>query len=320
MHISDVSQMNSNIKKKSKTNKKVAFFREGYWELYLILLIPFLFLVLFKYIPILGIIMAFQDFSIFDGFLKSKFVGFQQFEKIFTNSGFMRVLWNTIFINAYKLLFWIPIPVILAIFINEVKNVTIKKIIQTTIYLPHFLSWVVVGGIFSGLLAVNGGLVNGVITSLGFEPIKFMYDNKVFIHVIVSSAMWKEVGFGSIVYLGAITAIDSQMYEAAVIDGASRIKQIWHITIPSLSGTIMVVLIMALGNLLNNSFEQMLIMYNPAVYDVSDVINTYVYRYGVEQMEYSYATAVGLFNGVVGFILVMAANTYSRKFLNRSLW
>lgn len=294
--------------------------RAGYRDLYLIMAIPLLFMIVFKYIPMIGIVMAFQDFNIFDGFFQSKFVGLENFQRFFSNRDFIQVIWNTVFINVYKLIFWIPLPIILAILINEIPVGKLKKTIQTTVYLPHFLSWVIVGGIFSTVLAVNGGLVNGIINSFGGKSIKFMYDNNYFRHVIVASSMWKEVGFGSVVYLGAITSIDTQMYEAAKMDGASKFKQVLHITLPSITGTIVVVLIMALGNLLNNSFEQTLIMINPSVYKSADVINTYVYRYGIGQMEFSYAAAVGVFNGLVGLMLVLSANAFSKKFLGKSLW
>jgi putative aldouronate transport system permease protein len=294
--------------------------RQGYLELYLLLLVPLILLIVFKYIPMVGIVMAFQDYNIFEGIFKSEFIGLEHFRRIFSNPDFYKVLWNTLFINIYKLFFWIPLPVILAILISEIYNVKLKKIVQTAVYLPHFLSWVIVGGIFTSLLAVNGGMVNEIIRRFGGTPIRFMYEKRVFREIIVVSAMWKEVGFGTVVYLGAIAGIDTQMFEAAVIDGASRIKQIWYITIPSIISTVMVILIMSLGSLLSNSFEQIFVMYNPAVYDVADVISTYVYRYGLGQMEYGYSTAVGLFNGVVGFILVLSANTMCKKFFDKTLW
>ena len=300
--------------------RRESIYRQGYLELYLMLIIPLLILLVFKYIPMVGIIMAFQDYNIFEGILKSKFIGVEHFRNIFSNPDFYRVLWNTLFINIYKMCFYIPLPVILAIFIYEIVNARIKKIVQTIVYLPHFLSWVIVGGIFTSLLAVNGGLVNEVIGRLGGAPVRFMYDKRVFREVIVVSAMWKEIGFGTVVYLGAIAGIDTQMYEAAVIDGASKVKQILHITIPSLVSTIMVMLIMSLGNLLNNSFEQIFVMYNPAVYDVADVISTYVYRYGIGEMQYGFSTAVGLFNGVVGLILVLSTNKMCSKFFGKTLW
>ncbi|MBC8080004.1 MAG: sugar ABC transporter permease [Gorillibacterium sp.] len=295
------------------------FRREGYGELYLILLPAFLLLLLFKYIPMGGLIIAFQDFNIFAGVSGSEFVGFKHFHELFTSEEFYRILRNTLIINFYKLAFWVPLPVFIAILLNEVRRAAFKKFVQTTIYLPHFLSWVIVGGIFVNLLSSDGP-VNDAIVSTGSEPIRFLLDPSYFRHVIVSSAMWKEVGWGTIVYLAAISGINPEMYEAAMIDGASKMKQLWYITLPNLASTMVLMTLLSLGNLLTNSFEQILIMYNAAVYDVADVIETYVFRIGIGQMQYSYTTAVGLFSGVVGFILVMSANAMSRKFLGKGIW
>lgn len=294
--------------------------RNGFRQLYFILFPALVMLVIFKYIPILGIVIAFQDFNIFDGVFKSPFVGLDHFERLFSNPDFYSVLSNTLIINFYKLLFWVPLPVIFALFLNEVRLLKLRSTFQTTMYLPHFLSWVIVGGIFVNILAVNGGLINELIELIGGKPIKFMYDTNWFRHVIVASSMWKEVGWGTIVYLAAISSVDPQLYEQAKIDGASKIRQIWHITIPSITSTIVLMTLISLGNILSNSFEQILVMYNPAVYEVADVIETYVFRTGIGQMEYSYTTAVGIFSGLVGFILVISANTLCRKFLGRSLW
>jgi len=264
-------------------------------------------------------VIAFQDFNIFAGFTDSPFVGLAHFRELFTNEEFYRILRNTLIINFYKLLFWIPLPAILAILLNEVRIAFFKRFVQTTIFLPHFLSWVIVGGIFVNLLSTDGA-VNEFLSKLTIAPISFMLDPDYFRHIIVASAMWKELGWGTIVYLGALSAINPDLYEAAVIDGASKLKQLIHVTIPSLASTIVLMALLSLGNILTNSFEQILVMYNAAVYDVADVIETYVFRIGIGQMQYSYTTAVGLFSGVVGFILVMSANAASRKFLDRGIW
>ena len=294
--------------------------RESWLELYIFLLPAVIITFIFKYIPMNGILIAFQDYNIFKGISGSEFAGLKHFQAAFSNPEFFKVLGNTLFINTYKLLYWVPLPLILALMINEVRRIAFRRVVQTTLYLPHFLSWVIIGGIFSNLLAVNGGLVNKFLVKLGVGPVHFMMDGGWFREVLVWSSMWKDAGWGTIVYLAAITALDPQQFEAAMIDGASKWKQIWYITLPGVANTIILVLMMSLGNLLTNSFEQILIMYNPAVYDVADVINTYVYRHGVGMMEYSYSSAIGLFNSLVGFILVMSTNTLCRKYLDKSIW
>lgn len=266
-----------------------------------------------------GILIAFQDFNIFKGILGSEFVGLQNFQTMFSDRDFLRALRNTFAINLYKMCFYIPLPIVLALLLNEVGK-KFRNTMQTVVYLPHFLSWVIVGGIFVNILSVNGGMVNEMIKSIGGSPVRFLYDSKYFIHVIAFSAMWKEVGWGSIVYLGAIGSIDPEIYEAARVDGASRLQQMIRITIPNITSTIVLMLLMSLSNILGNSFEQVLIMYNPAVYDVADIINTYVYRVGVHNMQYGYASAVGLFNGFVGFLFLITANALCRRFLDRSIW
>ena len=307
---------------REKTKKRGAWKKlrqEGYLEVYLMLLPGLLLLLIFRYLPMGGLIIAFQDFNIFEGIGGSEFVGLANFRRVFENPDFYKVLWNTIFINVYKLCFYIPLPIIVAIMLEEIRMRRFKATVQTVIYLPHFLSWIIVGGLFANLLATNTGLVNSVLESMGLESVKFMYDPAVFPSVIVFSSMWKEIGWGAIVYLGALTAIDPQLYEAAKIDGASRIKQIFNITLPGIAGTFVVVTLTNLAGLLTNSFEQILVMYNPAVYDVADVISTYVYRYGIGQMEYGYSTAIGLFNSLVGFILIMSFNTFCKKRLDRGV-
>jgi putative aldouronate transport system permease protein len=291
-----------------------------FFELYLFLVPAVLITFIFKYIPMNGILIAFQDYNIFQGVTGSQFVGLEHFKTAFNNPDFYRALRNTLVINIYKLLFWIPLPLFLSLMINEVKFKLFRRVVQTIIYLPHFLSWVIVGGIFTSILAVNGGLVNRLLGYLGIKPVRFMMDNRWFREVLVWSSMWREAGWGTIVYLAAITSLDPQQYEAAMLDGASKWKQALYITLPGVANTIILVLMMSLANLLNNSFEQILVMYNPAVYNSADVINTYVYRHGVGMMEYGYSSAIGLFNSLVGFILILTTNYLCRKYLDRSIW
>jgi len=290
------------------------------WDLYLMLIPGILFLLLFRYSPMYGIVIAFKDFNIFDGLAASPWVGWENFEKLFHSRDFARVFRNTLIISVYKIIFLFPLPIILAVLMNELKNMIFKRGIQTIVYLPHFLSWVIVSGLFINILSTNGGLVNKIIQSFGGESIAFFMNTDVFRAVLISSAGWKEVGWGMIIYLAAIAAIDPQLYEAAKIDGANRFRQIWHITVPSLVPIIMLMFILRLGSILEAGTEQILVMYNSIVYEVADVIGTYVYRIGLGQQDYSFSTAVGLFDSVIGFILIITGNYLSRKFLQRSIW
>ncbi|MDF2662218.1 MAG: protein lplB [Paenibacillus sp.] len=290
------------------------------WDLYVALIPGIAFLLLFKYTPMYGIVIAFKDFNIFDGLAASPWVGLKHFEKLFANDSFLHVFQNTLIISLYKIVFLFPLPIIVAVLLNELKNLAFKKGVQTVIYLPHFLSWVIVSGLFIDLLSTNGGLVNKIIVALGGEPIRFFLDSEIFRSVLISSAGWKETGWSTIVYLAALTSIDPQLYEAAKIDGANRWKQMVHVTLPGLVPIILLMFILRLGNILEAGTEQILVMYNPSVYNVSDVIGTYVYRIGLGDQDYSFSTAVGLFDSVVGFILIMTGNALSRKFLQRGIW
>lgn len=290
------------------------------WELYLLLVPGILFLLLFKYTPMYGIIIAFKDFNIFAGFADSPWVGLKHFEKLFTSKGFAQVLSNTLIISMLKIVILFPLPIIIALMLNEMRKMIFKRTIQTIIYLPHFLSWVIVSGLFIDLLSANGGLINKWLTSLDWEPISFFLDTDVFRSVLITSAGWKETGWNTIVYLAAFTAIDPQLYEAAKMDGAGRFKQMWHITLPGIAPVIVLMFILRLGSLMEAGTEQILVMYNPVVYKVSDVIGTYVYRMGLGNQDYSFTTAVGLFESVISFTLIIVGNYLSRKRLNRGIW
>lgn len=289
------------------------------YDLYLMALVPLGFLIVFKYFPLMGLIISFQNFDIFSGFFKSEWVGLANFRELFSEAEFYVVLRNTIIISLYKLIFLFPAPIILAIMINEVKNVFFKRTVQTIVYLPHFISWVVIAGLFFDILSSNG-TVNKLIFSLGGEKIKFLMDERYFRSILVISDGWKEVGWSAIIYLSAILSIDQEQYEAGRVDGAGRLRLIWNITIPGIMPTIVLLLLIRIGNLMNAGMEQIMAMYNPTVYSVSDIISTYVYRVGLGQQRYSYSTAAGVFESTVGFIMIMSANTFSRKFLDKGLW
>ena len=292
----------------------------------LLMLIPGLFfLCVYKFWPLYGLTMAFKDYNIFAGtnpinaISRSPWVGMYWFEKLFSSSQFTKVLKNTLAINFMKILYLFPIPILSAIFLNEVKSKKYKKTLTTAIYMPYFFSWIVIYGIFFSLLG-SYGIINTFLTNIGLKRIQFFTDQRVFRGLLVFTEGWKETGYNTIIYVAAITAIDETLYEAARIDGASKLQQVFHVTLPGILPTIVLMLILKVGYILDTGFEQVLVFYNPAVYDKADIIQTYVYRIGLGQANFSLATALGLFNAVVAFILVVGANTVSKKTLGRSIW
>lgn len=289
-------------------------------DMYALLIPGLLFLLLFKYVPMYGILIAFQDFNIFDGIAGSEWVGAEQFVKLTQSEEFARVFRNTLLISFYKIAILFPIPIVIALFLNEIGKMWFKRSVQTIIYLPHFLSWVIIAGLFVNILSPSGGLVNRVVEAFGGESIPFLISNDWFRSVVVFTAGWKESGWNAIIFIAAIAGIDQEQYEAAAIDGASRLQQMWYITLPGIMATIVLIFILRIGYLLDAGTEQILTMYNPVVYETGDVIGTFVYRVGLGKMDYSFSTAVGLFNSVIGFLLVITGNTLSRKFLQRSIW
>nr|WP_240647245.1 ABC transporter permease subunit [Paenibacillus nanensis] len=288
--------------------------------MYLLLIPGVIFLLLFKYAPMYGIVIAFQDFNIFGGISGSEWVGLSQFEKLIRSDEFLQVLVNTLLISLYKITFLFPIPIVIALMLNEVRRMFFKRTIQTIIYLPHFLSWVIISGLFMNILSPTGGIVNEFIRAIGGEPISFFTDNDLFRSLVVFTAGWKEIGWNAIVFIAAIAGIEQEQYEAAAIDGAGRLRQMWSISLPGMLPTIVLMFILRIGSLLEAGTEQILTMYNPLVYENGDVIGTYVYRMGLGQQDYSFSTAVGLFNSAVGFLLIVIGNMLSRKFLHRSIW
>jgi putative aldouronate transport system permease protein len=289
-------------------------------DMYILLVPGLAFLILFKYSPLYGILIAFQDFNIFDGISGSTWVGLQQFQKLMHSDEFIQVFMNTLIISMYKIVLLFPIPIIVALLLNEIRRMFFKRTVQTIIYLPHFLSWVIISGLFINILSPSGGLVNQLIEWFGMEPVSFLLNNDFFRGVVVFTAGWKEVGWNAIIFIAAIAGIEQEQYEAAAIDGAGRIKQMLHITLPGILPTIVLMFILRIGHLLDAGTEQILTMYNPVVYQTGDVIGTYVYRIGLGKMDYSFSTAVGLFNSVVGFVLILVGNMLSKKLLNRSIW
>ncbi|WP_127594573.1 ABC transporter permease [Paenibacillus lautus] len=283
---------------------------------YHLMLFPgILLLVLFSIVPMFGITIAFQNFKPGLGFWRSEWVGLDNFRYLFELPDSRIVFFNTIFIAVLKIVANMIVPVVFALLLNEVRSVLLKRSVQTIVYLPHFLSWVILAGIISDLLSTDG-LVNQVVAGLGMEPIMFLGSNSWFPGIIVGSDVWKEFGFGTIVYLAALTGINPALYEAAAIDGASRLQQLRYITLPSLKPTIILLATLSLGNVLNAGFDQIFNLYNPLVYDSGDIIDTYVYRAGLLQVQYGLATAVGLLKSVISFVLIIISYALASKFAN----
>ncbi|RED55500.1 ABC transporter permease [Cohnella lupini] len=304
----------------SKPNGIVRLLRQ--WDIQLMVLPALLFIFLFSYVPMYGVLTAFQDYSLFKGFLGSPWVGFKHFEMFFNAPVFWDIMRNTLVISLLKLIVGFPAPILLALMLNEIGNRTFKRTIQTISYLPHFLSWVIVSGFVLSLLSTDNGSLNILLQKLNLieEPINFLSMPEYFWGILVTTGVWKEIGFASIVYLAAIAGVDPHLYEAASMDGASRFRQMFTITLPSILPVVIVFSILAIGNLLNAGFEDILLLgSNPILRDVSDVLDTYVYRIGIENSRYSYATAAGIFKAVISVGLLAGANYVARRSGN-SLW
>jgi len=287
--------------------------------LYLFLIPGVAYFIIFKYLPMYGIIIAFQDYSPFRGISGSEFVGLKHFIRFFTDDEFATVFRNTLLISLYKLVFGFPVPILLALMLNEVRIGWFKKTTQTLFYIPHFFSWVIFGGIVIQVLS-STGIVNSVLHRFGMEPVLFFEHKEYFRSIVVISDIVKESGWASIVYLAAIAGVDPALYEAARMDGAKKRHEIWHITLPCIGSTIMILLILRLGSVLELGVQQVFMLYNPLVYEVGDIIDTYVYRVGLTEQKYSFAAAVGLFQSVVGLILIYVANGLSKRFGGGGLW
>jgi putative aldouronate transport system permease protein len=292
--------------------KGIGYYLKRDWQLYLMLAFPLLFAIIFKFLPMFGLSVAFLDYDVVGGFEKAKFIGFSAFKEIFSMKDFYIALRNTILLNGLDLIVGFPAPIILAIFLNEIRNKYFKRITQTVLYLPHFLSWVIIAGIFYQLLSPSTGYVNVMISRMGGQSIPFLTEKW---HWLVSYCLigvWQSMGWGTIIYLAAITGINGDLYEAATVDGAGRWRKIWNITLPCIRSTIVVMLIMNLGRILGVSFERPYSLDNPMVREFSDVISTYVYRVGMQSHRYNIATAVGLFQSVVGLIFVFVSDKFAK--------
>ena len=296
-----------------KKNFGPLFYLKRDWQLYLLLLVPMAAVLLFKYVPMGGIVIAFKDYKILKGFAGSDWVGFANFAKAFKSPDFFRALRNTLTLNILELALSFPTPIILALMLNEIRNIHFKKISQTILYLPHFLSWVIIAGVAYQLFQPGTGMINILLTKFGLEEIPFLTANANWVGSYVLIGVWQSMGWSTIIYLAAISGVNPELYDGATIDGAGRLGKILHVTLPCIRGTIVTILIMNLGRVMGSSFERANSLGNPIVREVSSVIATYVYNTGIQAQNYSLTTAVGLFQSVVGLILVLTADRIAKK-------
>ena len=296
----------TNVQRKKKNWQKD-------WQLHLMILPGLLFILIFKYMPLGGITIAFKEFLPGKGIWGSPWVGLENFEYMLALPDTKRVMWNTLFIAAAKILINFPVPIIISILLNEVKNHRFKRSVQTIIYLPYFISWVILAGIIQDLFAKEG-LINQFLGIFGAEPVFFLGNKYAFLGVLIGTDVWKNFGYNTVVYLAAITGIDETLYEAAKIDGANRFQQIWNVTLPGIAPIVVLMMILNLGNVLNAGFEQIFNLYNPLVYETADIIDTFVYRISLVEANYSLGTVVGLLKSVVSFILIVTSYKIANKY------
>jgi putative aldouronate transport system permease protein len=288
--------------------------------LYLLLIPGVVYFLIFHYFPMYGVMIAFKDFNFARGILRSEWIGFENFRYMFGLSDFYTVFWNSLSLSLLRLAFGFPFPILLAILLNEMRSVIYQRITQTIIYIPHFISWVVIGGIMVNFLSPSWGIVNMFLKQLGAEPIFFLAEEQYFRPLVVLSSMWKEAGWESIIYLAAIMGINSELYEAASIDGASRLHKLRYIVLPGIKSTIIILLILRLGQIMGNGFEQIFVLQNPMNLGVSEVFETYAYRVGILGGRFSFGTTVGLFTSVIGLIFLILSNRIAKWMKEDGIW
>lgn len=323
--------MSKSMKVSAAKNKRMFLTKlkaQGYLQVFA--LIGLAFIIVFRYLPMFGLIIAFKDYKLVDGilgFFTSQWVGMKYFIEFFTDSGSGLIIRNTLLISIIKLVFTFPTPIIFALVLNEVRNQTYKRVVQTISYLPYFMSWVVVSGMIVTFLNQEDGVINQIMVNIGLvdEPVKFLTDSRLFIPMVVISDMWKGMGWWSIIFLAAMAGIPPTLYEASIIDGANRLQQIWHITLPNIKGTTMVIFILSIGSLFNggiggSNFEQCYLLGNNMNYDVSEILQTYTLKMGLAQGRFSYATAISLMEAVISVILIYISNFMSKKISEYSLF
>lgn len=287
--------------------------------LYLLLLPGIVFLIIFRYIPIFGNVIAFMDYNPYDA-AQTTWVGLKHFQDLLTRPQFLQVFGNTLYISILKMVCGFPVPIILALMMNEMKNLKFKKVAQTLLYLPNFISWVVLSGLIMNMLDPDTGLVTSIINSISGEQVQVLTDTRYFVPMLVITDIYKGAGWGTIIYFAALSGVDPQLYEAAEIDGARKWKQLLHITLPSITPTIVVMLILSCNNIVNAGFDQIFMLYSALVFSVADIIDTYVYRIGIKNADYSFSTAAGLFKSVIAFVMILIVNTVAKKTGNEGIW
>lgn len=287
--------------------------------LYLLVLPGMIFLLIFRYIPIAGNVIAFMDFNPYNMW-NSEWVGLKHFITLFNKPAFLLVFKNTLVISLLKMVIGFPIPIILALMMNEMKNLKFKKVSQTLLYLPHFISWVVLSGLIMNMLDPDTGLVTSIITFITGEKIQVLTDKGAFVPMLIVTDVYKNMGWGTIIYFAALSGVDPQLYEAAEIDGARKFKQMLHITLPSIMPTIIIQLILSCNNIVNAGFDQIFMLYSALVYDVADIIDTYVYRIGIQKADYSFSTAANMFKSIIALVMILIVNTLAKKTGNEGIW
>lgn len=313
MNIESASKPGSKLRSDPPLGRGAAFHFRRDWELYLLLLIPLSFVLVFKYAPMSGLVLAFKDYKIARGFWGSEWVGFEVFAEIFSKHDFGRAVRNTLLLNSLDLVFSFTIPVLLAVLLNEIKNVKFKRINQTLLYLPHFLSWIIIGAIAYQLLSESNGVINNLIAMMGGKRVPFLQEDTNWLISYLAIGIWQSMGWGTIIYLAAMSGINPELYEAATVDGAGRWRRMWNVTLPSIRATIVTLLIMNLGRVMEGSFERIFALQNKATTEFTTTIPVLVYRWGIESGNFSRATALGLFQSAIGLTLVLLADRVAKK-------
>ncbi|MGP4039358.1 ABC transporter permease [Gracilibacillus sp. D59] len=288
--------------------------------IYLMILPGIIYFIIYKYLPMYGLIISFQDYKPYLGISGSEWVGMEHFNRLFLSPEFWMIFKNTLVLFGLQIFIYFPIPIIISLLLNEVRNSFFKRGVQTLIYIPHFMSWVVIVSISYVMLTLDGGIVNAIIESLGFEKINFLLNEEWFRPMYILQVIWREAGWGTIIFLAAITAVDPQLYEAARMDGANRFRQMWHITIPAIRNVIIVLLILKIGDVLELGFEHVYLLLNSSNRNVAEIFDTYVYVAGLQQGQFSYSTAVGFFKGAVGLAMVVFANWLAKRFNEEGIY
>ena len=310
----------SNLRSNPMAKKTIFSYINKHKYIYIMLIPGIVYYIISHYLPMYGLTLAFKDFNFRKGIFFSEWAGLTHFQYIFGLDKFAQVFRNTILISLYRLVWGFPFPIIVALLLNEVHRVRFKKFVQTAIYLPYFISWVILGGMMYRFLSIDQGLINQVRAFFQLQPIGYLSDEAYFRSTLVISMIWRQYGWGTIIYLAALTTVDPNIYEAALIDGCSRFQRIWHITLPAIRSTIIIVLILRIGSIMQAGFEQIFVLYHPGVYRSADIIDTYVYRIGIQDGRFSIATTVGMFKSVINLILLVSVNSIARKWNQQGVY